>query len=143
MTWTVWAALVIVVLTIYGLIKRRETRFVLLLAGLAMTLIAMEPLEAFRQFDKSMTTSSLIVAICSAIGFAAVMSLTKCDMHLVALLTKPLRSLGIFLLPCTMVVLLIINLGINSFSGFQPLSVPQLFACLSEPGLNLPWLRQP
>ena len=38
MTWTVWAALVIVVLTIYGLIKRRETRFVLLLAGLAMTL---------------------------------------------------------------------------------------------------------
>ncbi len=136
MTWTVWAALVIVVLTIYGLIKRRETRFVLLLAGLAMTLIAMEPLEAFRQFDKSMTTSSLIVAICSAIGFAAVMSLTKCDMHLVALLTKPLRSLGIFLLPCTMVVLLIINLGINSFSGFSAAVGPTIICLLVRAGFK-------
>ena len=52
---------------------------------------------AFKQFDKSMTNGSLIIAICSALGFAAVISLTKCDIHLVSLLMKPLKRLGLLI----------------------------------------------
>lgn len=38
MTWTVWAAIVIVILTVAALIKRYETRLVLLASGFLMTL---------------------------------------------------------------------------------------------------------
>lgn len=117
MTWTFWAALVIVVLTIAALIKRYETRLVLLTAGFVMTLLAFDPMAAFKQFDKSMTNASLIIAICSSMGFAGVMSLTKCDLHLVSLLTKPLRTLGVLLLPCCMLVTGFISVAISSFAG--------------------------
>lgn len=62
---TIGLALLVVCATVYALIKRYETRLVLLTAGLVMTLIAMDPMAAFKQFDKSMTNGSLIIAICS------------------------------------------------------------------------------
>ncbi len=83
---TIGLALLVVCATVYALIKRYETRLVLLTAGLVMTLIAMDPMAAFKQFDKSMTNGSLIIAICSALGFAGVISLTGCDRHLVRIL---------------------------------------------------------
>ena len=61
-------------------------------AGFLMAFISLKPMMAFQQFDKSMTNGGLIVAICSAIGFAAVISYTKCDVHLVTLLTRPLKN---------------------------------------------------
>ena len=88
MTFSVWVAIAAVIGTIYGLIKRYETRLVLLLAGLAMCVLSMDPMEAFLQFDKSMTNKALIISICSSMGFAACVTMTKCDLHLVSLLTK-------------------------------------------------------
>ena len=81
MSWTIWAAVVVVIAAVYGLIKRYETRLVLLVSGLVMALISLQPMMAFKQFDKSMTNGALIIAICSAMGFAAVISITKCDRH--------------------------------------------------------------
>ena len=72
-------ALVTVLVTIYALIKRYETRCVLIAAGFAMAIFSLKPMIAFQQFDASMTKASLIIAICSAMGFAAAISLTKCD----------------------------------------------------------------
>ena len=90
MNWQIAMALIVVCATVWALIKRYETRLVLLTAGLVMALLSMKPMMAFQQFDKSMTNGALIIAICSAMGFAAVV----CDLHLVALLTKPLRRMG-------------------------------------------------
>ena len=104
MSWTIWAAVVVVCVTVWALIKRYETRLVLLVSGLVMALLSLDPMMAFKQFDKSMTNGSLIIAICSAMGFAAVISVTKCDAHLVRLLTQPLKRMGIFLLPACMAV---------------------------------------
>ena len=104
MSLTLIFALVVVIATIYALIKRYETRLVLITAGLAMALFSLKPMVAFQQFDASMTKGSLIIAICSAMGFAAAVALTKCDVHLVALLTRPLRKLGFLLLPACMIV---------------------------------------
>ena len=107
-------ALVVTIGAIAALIKRCETRLVLLSAGILMALLSLEPMIAFKQFDKSMTNATLIIAICSAMGFASVVSLTKCDVHLVALLTKPLKKLGLMLLPACMLVVSLISIAIPS-----------------------------
>ena len=96
-TFTTIVAIVAVIGVIWGLIKRYETRLVLITGGLVMAFLSFKPMIAFHQFDKSMSNPNLIIAICSAMGFAAVVELTGCDTHLVSLLTKPLRKLGLFL----------------------------------------------
>lgn len=114
MTWNVCMAVLVVMATVWALIKRYETRLVLMTSGMVMALLSLKPLMAFQQFDKSMTNPALIIAICSAMGFAAVISLTKCDLHLVALLTKPLRRMGVFLLPACAAVTGVVSIAIPS-----------------------------
>ena len=65
-------AVVVVLGVIYGLIRRWETRLVLIVGGLVMAVLSLNPMMAFHQFDKSMTNPNLIIVVCSAMGFAAV-----------------------------------------------------------------------
>ena len=90
MTWTIWMAGFIVLLTIAALLKRIETRLVLFVAGLVMALFALSPQTALGAFVANMTNKSLITAICSSMGFAAVIAITRCDVHFVGLMVKPL-----------------------------------------------------
>ena len=64
MSLTFWAAIFIVLLALVALLKRYETRLVLCLSGLAMCIVAMDPMAAYNQFAKSMTTGNLIQSIC-------------------------------------------------------------------------------
>ena len=138
MTISTWLALVVVVLTVVALVKRYESRLVLLCAGFLMAFISLKPMMAFQQFDKSMTNGGLIVAICSAIGFAAVISYTKCDVHLVTLLTRPLKKLGFSLLPASMFVTGFISVSIPTLSGLGaavgPTMIPILLRAGFKPG---------
>ena len=127
-------ALIVVLITIYALIKRYETRCVLLASGFAMAIL--KPMIAFQQFDASMTRSSLIIAICSAMGFAATISLTKCDVHLVALLTKPLRRLGVLLLPACMFVTGLCAVAIPSTAGLCAAVGPSMIPILIRSGFK-------
>ena len=124
MTLTFWVAIAIVIATIYALVKRYETRLVLCVSGLVMCAIALDPMEAFNQFAKSMTTGGLIQSICSAMGFAFLVSYTKADIHLVQLLTRPMKSLGLFVIPCCTILTTVINAAIPSAlmirSGITP-----------------------
>lgn len=117
MSITFWVALVIIAATIYALVKRYETRLVLFTAGLLMCLVTLDPMAALNQFAKSMTTGNLIQSICSAMGFAFLVSYTKADIHLVQLLTRPMRSLGIFVIPCCALLTTVINAAIPSAAG--------------------------
>ena len=117
MTLLNWVAVVVVILTIAALIKRYETRLVLFTAGLVLCCVSLQPMTAFNAFAKSMTNGGLIMAICASMGFAYVSSYTKCDQHLVHLLSKPIRGLGIFLVPICTAVTMIINIAIPSASG--------------------------
>lgn len=117
MSLTFWAALVIVALTLVALVKRYETRLVLCVSGLLMCIISLDPMAAYNQFAKSMTTGNLIQSICSAMGFAFLISYTKCDIHLVQLLTRPMKSLGLFLIPCCTLLTAVINAAIPSAAG--------------------------
>lgn len=136
MTLSIGFALLAVCVTVWALIKRYETRLVLITAGLVMAVVSLEPLTAFRQFDKSMTNGSLIIAICSAMGFAAVVSLTKCDVHLVALLTRPLKKLGVLLLPACMLVTGFCAVAIPSTAGLCAAVGPSMIPILIRAGFK-------
>ena len=117
MTLLNWVAVAVVILTIYALIKRYETRLVLFTAGLVLCCVSMAPMNAFNAFAKSMTSGGLIMAICASMGFAYVCTFTKSDQHLVQVLSKPIGSLGIFLVPVCTAVTMVINVAIPSASG--------------------------
>ncbi len=136
MTLPIAFAILAVCVTVWALIKRYETRLVLITAGLAMAIVSLEPLTAFKQFDKSMTNGSLIIAICSAMGFAAVVSLTKCDVHLVALLTRPLKKLGVLLLPACMIVTGFCAVAIPSTAGLCAAVGPSMIPILVRAGFR-------
>lgn len=136
MTWTFWVAIAVVIATVYALVKRYETRLVLLTSGFVMAFISLQPMVAFKQFDKSMTNGSLIIAICSALGFAAVISLTKCDIHLVSLLMKPLKRLGLFLLPACMIVISVISTAIPSMAGLSAAVGPTMIPIMIRAGFR-------
>ena len=129
-------ALVIVLGAIYCLAKRYEARLVLITAGLLMAVLSLSPMTAFQQFDKSMTNASLIIAICSAMGFAGVVSLTKCDVHLVLLLTRPLGRLGVLLLPAGMLVTSLCAVAIPSTAGLCAAIAPTLIQILVRAGFK-------
>ncbi|MGX2974901.1 C4-dicarboxylate transporter DcuC [Ursidibacter arcticus] len=110
-------AIVGIVATIYLLIKKYETRTVLIGVGLVMAVLALNPIGALDAFAKSMTSGGLIMAICSSMGFAYVMKYTECDTHLVHLLTKPLSVLKFFLIPVATIITFFINIAIPSAAG--------------------------
>lgn len=102
---------------VYLLIKKRETKTVLIGVGLVLCVISLTPLDALAQFTKSMTSAGLIKAICASMGFAYVMKVTKCDQHLVVLLTKPMKNIGFLLIPITFVITYLVNIAIPSAAG--------------------------
>ena len=115
MTWLIWLALAVIVLTVWALVKRLETRLVLIIAGLV--LCSGEPMKAFQAFVKGMTNVTLVPAICAAMGFAAAVTAAKCDEHLVALMSAPLKKLGGLLIPAATLITFGINIAIMSAAG--------------------------
>ena len=112
-----WLAIAVVFVSVYALIKRLETRLVLFTAGFFLCLVSMQPLEALNSFAKSMTNSSLVMAICSSMGFAFIANYTQCDRSLVHYLAAPIRGLGVFLIPICTAVTFFINIAIPSAAG--------------------------
>ncbi|MCD8339323.1 MAG: C4-dicarboxylate transporter DcuC [Burkholderiales bacterium] len=110
-------AVVDILVTIYCLIKRYETRLVLFTAGMFLCCITLSPMEGLNQFAKSMTNAALIQAICGAMGFAYVITKTGCDKHLVTALARPLKGIGIFLIPAATLVTFFINIAIPTAAG--------------------------
>ena len=107
----------ILIVTIILLIKRQDTRTVLLFSGLSMCLLAADPMAAMNSFAQKMVSEGLIQAILSAIGFATVMKFTGCDRHLVRLLSVPLRRVGLLLIPGTILLTTFVQLALPSAAG--------------------------
>lgn len=136
MSWSIWMAAVVVVLTIAALLKRIETRFVLFVSGLTMAVLSGAPEVALKQFIANMTNSSLITAICSSMGFAAVVAITRCDVHFVGLLVKPLRRLGILLLPLCMLAASFVAIAIPSAAGCAAALGPTMIPLMVRSGFS-------
>ncbi|MGB6330061.1 MAG: C4-dicarboxylate transporter DcuC [Halarcobacter sp.] len=116
-TLKVLIALITIVGVVYFLVKKYDTKLVLLVAGVFMATVALEPMIAFDSFAKRMTTGGLIQSICSVLGFAAVMKITECDKHLINLLAGLLKKAGIFLVPVATLLTFAINIALPSAAG--------------------------
>lgn len=114
---TGWLAIIIVVGMIYLLVKRWETRLVLLGGGLILCCLSLSPMAGFNAFAKTMTNGALITAICGATGFAYCVTYTECDKSLVYYLSRPIRNLGLVLIPVTTILTFFINVAIPSAVG--------------------------
>ena len=116
---------------VYLMVRRVEVRLVLLGSGLVMFLLAGNPLALADTFTRGMVTS-MVAPICAAMGFAAVMSATGCDKHLVHLLLAPIRRLRWLTLPGGILVAYHVNMAVPSqtstAAALGPILVPLLLA---------------
>jgi len=130
---------VVIIGVVVLLAKQFETRTVLIGAGMLLCIIALKPLFALDAFVKAMANATLIQVILSAMGFAFVMKLTKCDTHLVHLLLKPLKNVGFLLVPATVVITFFINIAIPSAAGCSAAvgatMIPMLMAAGIRPAM--------
>ena len=109
--------IIIIIGTIYLLLKRYDSRLILLASGVLMATLAGKPMEAFVAFSKSMTEGGLIQAICSVMGFALVMKVTGCDAHLIKLVAKALSKVRPLLIPGATIATFAINIALPSAAG--------------------------
>lgn len=112
-----WIGLIIILITVYCLMKQYETRLVLFISGVVMAIISGNIMVAFDAFSKSMKNANLIEPIIAAMGFAMVLQITKCDQHLIYLLAKSLKNLGPLLIPGAVLATALVNTSITSAGG--------------------------
>lgn len=111
-----WVGALIVLVTFAAIIKKYETRLCLLLGGFIMAIIAGKTMMAGKAFVATMT-SPLVITICSIMGFAYCMKVTKCDEHMVKLLTGGLKKFPLILIPGAVIVTWVINIPLTSAAG--------------------------
>lgn len=135
----IWLGGLIVLLTFVAIIKKYETRMVLFLSGLLMAILSGKPLEAITAFQAAMVNGGLVPVICTVMGFAFVMRLTKCDSHLVHLLAGPLTKFRAILIPGAVLVTWTINIALPSAAGCAAavgaILIPALMAAGVHPAM--------
>ncbi len=109
--------ILVIIVMIYLLAKRYETRMVLFGAGLAMAIIAGKPMGAFASFTKALQEWKILEPIVAAMGFAMVAKVTACDKHLIGLLAASLRKAGPLLIPGAIFVTAAVNSSLTSAAG--------------------------
>jgi DcuC family C4-dicarboxylate transporter len=113
----VWIGGIVVILTLVAIIKRYEIRMVLFLSGLLMTILSGKWLAAFDAFSAAMVNSGLVPVICTVMGYAYVMKLTKCELHLVNLSAAFLTRCRRVLIPGTVLITFAVNIALPSAAG--------------------------
>lgn len=108
---------ILVIITIYFLIKRYDARLVLLVSGIVMSCVAGTPMAALNAFAKDMTNAGLIQAVCSVMGFAMVMRYTECDKHLINLMASGLGKVRPLLIPGVVMATFAVNVALPSAAG--------------------------
>src|SRR5215213_2076488 len=123
--------LLIIAAAVYGMARGADVRLVLLGAGLAMALLARDPLVITDTFTRAMV-AGMVAPICAAMGFAMVMTATGCDRHLVHLLLRPVRRARGLVLPVGIAAAYVVNMAISSqtstAAALGPILVPLLLA---------------
>ncbi|AJC93151.1 putative anaerobic C4-dicarboxylate transporter, DcuC family [Campylobacter subantarcticus LMG 24377] len=121
---------------VYLLVKKVETKTALIGVGFILCLLSLKPIEALNAFTHAMVQPALIEAICASMGFAFVMKVTKCDKHLVKLLTAPLKNVGFFLIPLAFMVTFFIAIAIPSAAGCSAAVGATLIPLLMASGIK-------
>lgn len=134
---TMAAAIVVIAIALYFLLKGYDVRLVLFTAGLALCSLVGDPFRVFDAFLKYMGDVTYVGPICTALAFSSVLSLSGCDREMVRLLMRPLRKVPWALIPGGCVVGFLTNSAITSQTGAAaavgPILVPLLLAAGVSP----------
>lgn len=120
--------LVIIGAAVVAIARRVDVRLALLLAAYAMGGVADLAANAVggptnnlpaitKIFFKTLASEQFVVPICSAMGFAHVLSQTGCDRHLIHLLSRPLLRVRPLLIPGAVLVPFVVNISVISQAG--------------------------
>ena len=130
---------IIVVLAFAAIIKKYETRMVLLAAGFLMCFIGGVGSNAVAAFSKTMVHTSLVPVICTVMGFSYVMKLTTCDRHLVESISGLITRSRFILIPLATLLTWWINIAIPSAAGCSAavgsILIPTLMAAGVHPAM--------
>jgi len=130
-TWNLIFALAVISGAVYLMARRAEVRLVLLGAALLLTTASGRPLAFFDTFTAAMV-AEMVAPICAAMGFAAVLTATGCDRHLVRLLVAPLRRSKWLVVPGGILTGYLVNMAIPSQTStaatLGPILIPLLLA---------------
>lgn len=104
----------IIAVAVYAVARGVDVRLALLVAAFALAGLKGDWAPIVVKFIATFSDEQYVVPICTAMGFAYVLRHTGCDQHLVRLLTKPLRSARIFLIPGVVFVGFLVNIPVIS-----------------------------
>lgn len=105
---------VIVAAAVVAVGRGVDVRLALLVAAFALAGLRGNVAPVVATFLASFSDEKFVVPICSAMGFAYVLRHTECDRHLVRLLTRPLRSAQVFLVPGVVLAGFLVNIPVIS-----------------------------
>jgi C4-dicarboxylate transporter, DcuC family len=105
---------VVIAAAVYAVYRGIDVRLALILAALTMGGLSGDVAPILREFLATFSNEKFVVPICTAMGFAYVLRHTECDRHLVQLLTRPLRSARLFLIPGVVLVGFLVNIPVIS-----------------------------
>ena len=130
---------IIVILSFAAIIKKYETRMVLLAAGFLMCFIGGVTGNAVAAFSKTMVHGSLVPVICTVMGFSFVMKITNCDRHLVESISCVITRSKFVLIPLATLLTWWINIAIPSAAGCSAavgsILIPTLMAAGVHPAM--------
>ncbi|MBO0700351.1 MAG: C4-dicarboxylate transporter DcuC [Zavarzinella sp.] len=107
-------AAAVIAATVYAIYRGLDVRLALLVAAFALAGLGGDVAPVVHEFLATFSNEKFVVPICTAMGFAYVLRHTECDQHLVRLLTRPLRSARLFLIPGVVVVGFLVNIPVIS-----------------------------
>lgn len=160
---TIALGLLVIFTAVYAVLRRVDVRLALGLAALALGFVAGRPWDAvagwlstgdaatlrplidlpagvLRTFLITMADEKFVVPICTAMGFARVLTHTGCDQHLVQLLVHPLRRVHFLLVPGAVLVGFVVNIPVISQTStaatIGPVLIPLLQAARISPATS-------
>ena len=108
---------VVILAMCWALVKKYETRLVLIAGGLILACMAGDPLAPLVSFSKSMKQANVFEVIIASMGFAAVVKMTGLHTHLIAVFLKLLKKAGPFVIIGVSLATTIVNSAIPSAAG--------------------------
>jgi C4-dicarboxylate transporter, DcuC family len=105
---------VVIAVAVYAVYRGLDVRLALLAAAFVLAGLAGDLAPIVREFLGTFSNEKFVIPICTAMGFAYVLRHTECDQHLVRLLTRPLQSARVFLIPGVVIVGFLVNIPVIS-----------------------------
>jgi C4-dicarboxylate transporter, DcuC family len=124
----------ILVVTIALMIRGVEVRLTLLVSAFLLAGLAGDILAVFDKFRSGMI-DEVVVPLCAAMGFAAVLRATQCDKHLSTLLLMPAHRAGFMIVPLGMLAAFATNIALPSQTSTAASVGPVLLPLLAAAGI--------